>query len=310
MKHYLTRALSAMLAFTLAAAPITSYAAWEKEGDSYVYYEKDGTKATNTLKRSGDKYFYLDENGQIVKNCEREVNGKIYTFDERGACDVNNWRKAGTSADEITAKNQWTVDNYKTSTEFVAISGRQQYMNQKANPYVDNQTVQWINATYAILTRSNYHNIKAFGGTLKLNGTIFESAESDAFTEKKMREELVNFWGVTDRDTADIVLENLINAGSVTGSGWDYSRAVSNLGYYYLAGYYEEAEALNKALEIAKVIQTSFQSWDEFADSYLVGYEAWSGDTSGNRRTIYENLKNSKFNPYALDWNLELVKNW
>lgn len=310
MKKGLKTVFAAAMAISMAMMPVTAYAGWEKENDSYVYYEKDGTKATNTFKRSGDQWFYLDENGQMVKNCEREIDGKIYTFDERGACDRSNWRRAGTAADEVTAKNQWTLDNYQTSTEFVAISGRQQYLNQNINPYIDNQTVQWINATCAILTRSNTYNIKAFGGVLKFAGTSLGTAEDDVFMTNQVRKLLQTSWGVTDRQTADEVLENLIASGNETGSGWDYSRAVSNLGFYYVAGYYEETEALDKALETAKAIQTRFHSWDEFTDSYLSGYEAWSGDTSGERRTLYENLKNSKFNPYALDWNLELVKSW
>ena len=30
-------------------------------------------------------------------------------------------------------------------------------------------------------------------------------------------------------------------------TGWDYSRALSLMGYYYLAGYYSEQEALDKS---------------------------------------------------------------
>jgi len=33
-----------------------------------------------------------------------------------------------------------------------AMNRQQQYWNNKANPFKDNQEVQWINATYAILT--------------------------------------------------------------------------------------------------------------------------------------------------------------
>ena len=85
---------------------------------------------------------------------------------------------------------------------------------------------------------------------------------------------------------------------------------MSNLGYYYLAGYYVETEALDRGLEIAKEIQALYGSWDVFAESYLAGYASWSGDSSESRRQIYESLKQSSWNPYALDWNLPLEKSW
>lgn len=61
---------------------------------------------------------------------------------------------------------------------------------------------------------------------------------------------------------------------------------------------------------IARLIQTSFSSWDEFTESYLSGYETWSGKSGKFRREIYDGLKTSAFNPYAIDWNLELKKSW
>ena len=86
--------------------------------------------------------------------------------------------------------------------------------------------------------------------------------------------------------------------------------APSNLGFYYLADYYTEEEALDQALETAKKIQETFSSWDEFVEDYLEGYEERSGDTSGERREIYENLKDSQWNPYEIEWNLKLKKSW
>lgn len=310
MKRWRKIIATAILAVTMGSVSFTSFAKWEKDGDSYVYYEKDGTKAVNTFKVSGSQWFYLDENGYILKNCEREIDGKIYMFDEKGVCDRTDTRLPGTSADEITAKNQWRKDKYSDGGEFVAISGRQQYLNKIANSFMENQTVQWINATYAILTRSNTENIRAFGGSLKLDGIETGGADLDNSNREFKRKSLESSWGVTDRATADYQLEALLSSGENTGSAWDYSRAMSNLGFYYVAGYYTQEEALDKALETAKIIQTKFTSWDEFASSYLVGYEAWSGESQEERRTIYENLKASKFNPYALDWNLKLEKSW
>ncbi|MDE7013520.1 MAG: DUF1266 domain-containing protein [Kineothrix sp.] len=93
-------------------------------------------------------------------------------------------------------------------------------------------------------------------------------------------------------------------------SGWDYSRMASVLSSCYIAGYYTETEALDKALEAAKVIQQNFDSWDSFIESYMVGYEYWAGESSEERRGIYEDLKAAPDSPYSLDWNMTLEKSW
>ena len=93
-------------------------------------------------------------------------------------------------------------------------------------------------------------------------------------------------------------------------AAWDYGRAMSLLGYYYLAGYYTEEEALNKSLEVANTIQSTFDSWDSFMESYFVGYEYWAGDSSDERRGIYGDIKAASDSPYSIDWNITFEKNW
>ena len=98
--------------------------------------------------------------------------------------------------------------------------------------------------------------------------------------------------------------------GPDAAAGWDYSRAMTLLGYYYLAGYYTEEEALDKSLETAKVIQGTFDSWDSFMESYFVGYEYWSEESSDDRREIYEEIKTASDSPFSLDWGMTLEKSW
>lgn len=93
-------------------------------------------------------------------------------------------------------------------------------------------------------------------------------------------------------------------------AGWDYSRAMSLLGFYYLAGYYTEEESLDYSLDLAKDIQNHFDSWDSFMESYFIGYEYWAGEDSDDRREIYEELKSSSDIPFQLDWNMTLEKTW
>lgn len=98
---------------------------------------------------------------------------------------------------------------------------------------------------------------------------------------------------------------------------WDYCRALQLLGWYYVAGYYTEQETLDKSLEVATTLQQLYGSWDELAESYLVGYNYWSSDNPNDpdsataaRRKVYEAMKNTKDNPYSLDWNTKLEKTW
>lgn len=228
---------------------------------------------------------------------------------------------------------------------------------QKAEPVSD--TVKWINTTYAILTAANEGDIESIGGTTK--------NESSKEQVVKLLDE---WWGVTDRQSADETLNWLLTEGhrveftadlaeikeiglldvsrediikmntenniqvedgnrlltvvdaySKYGEhaidAWDYCRAIQLLGDYYVADYYTEQETLDKSLEIAKMLQQSYSSWDDLIQSYLYGYQYWQEDdaadqTSGTaqRRAVYDKLKEREDNPYQIDWNLELTKTW
>ena len=93
-------------------------------------------------------------------------------------------------------------------------------------------------------------------------------------------------------------------------SAWDYSRMMTILADSYLAGYYTKEEALDASLEIAKAIQNSYESWDQFMEGYFVGYEFWTFESSDERRAVYEELKSASDSPYNIEWNLPLEKCW
>lgn len=217
-------------------------------------------------------------------------------------------------------------------------------------------TVKWFNASYAILTELNDWDYTMFGG-MKAN-------EINKQLEIALLDE---WWGVTDRASADETLDWILTEGHRTGfaedmlyleeleseleeemldeervffyeylfdieedeaqyladsysmykeygenaiDGWDYCRALNLMGYYYIAGYYTEQEALDKSLEIAEQVQPMFGSWDELIDSYLRGYEYWAEESSDERRAVYEDLKTRDDNPFAVDYNTTLEKTW
>lgn len=178
------------------------------------------------------------------------------------------------------------------------------------------ETVRWFNATYALLTAINGGNTNIPGG--------FEASE---VMEQTMKEMLARDWNVSDRTSADEMFQWAMTEGhnqeaeNVYGENgikaWDYSRAMSLLGYYYIAGFYTYEEAMDKSLEAAQEIQNMYKSWDEFVYSYLLGYQYWSEDdpTDPNsqyakRRDFYEELKLQENGPFSIDWNLTLKKEW
>lgn len=93
-------------------------------------------------------------------------------------------------------------------------------------------------------------------------------------------------------------------------AGWDLGRAMNLFGWYYVAGYYTREEALEQSLVLGKHIQSTFASWDEFTESYLLGYEYWAEESSDERRAVYEEIKAAPDSPYNLDWNMPLEKSW
>lgn len=160
-------------------------------------------------------------------------------------------------------------------------------------------TLDWI------LTEGHRSDFKANMETLASDGFADVPAEDRVSV-------LVDTYGQEEEDAQIFAnaFDIYTNYGETAIDGWDYCRALSLMGYYYLAGYYTEQEALDKSLEIAQTMQPLFGSWDELMDSYLRGYEYWNGESSDERRSVYEDIKTRDDSPYAVDYNTSLTKTW
>ena len=214
-------------------------------------------------------------------------------------------------------------------------------------------TLRWFNASNSMLIYVNGWDYRLYGG-LEPNETSQEVA----------KQILDNSWGVTDKTSADEILDWLLSEGHRTEfveemeflvecgiaeeekeerasflyenfeiseedaqtfadwyneyeesgedvvSGWDYNRALSQLANFYLAGYYTLEEALDASLDVAKMIQGSFDSWDDYMESYFTGYEYWSEESSEDRRGVYEELQSAADNPFGVDFKTTLERSW
>lgn len=90
-------------------ASMLSYAAtgWAEENGQWVYYNGDGSKATDVFKKSGNGWYYLDSNGNMTKNSLVEDNDNYYYVDSTGAMVSNQWREIENEDSGDGAPDTW-----------------------------------------------------------------------------------------------------------------------------------------------------------------------------------------------------------
>ena len=64
--------------------------------------------------------------------------------------------------------------------------------------------------------------------------------------------------------------------GSKSILGWDYSRYICLCRWGYLIGYLSEEEAWQFIMEAARILQKTFDSWEDLGRNYLIGRQFWS----------------------------------
>lgn len=88
----LTTILSTAAILSLFSS-FASFAAvgWSGEGDTWRYYNNDGSYVTDTWKKSGDTWYYLDGDGKMALDTLIEDGDDYYAVDENGAMIKNQW---------------------------------------------------------------------------------------------------------------------------------------------------------------------------------------------------------------------------
>jgi predicted small lipoprotein YifL len=206
--------------------------------------------------------------------------------------------------------------------------------------------ILWINGTHAVLTVSNGHDVNLFGGTAPTAQVRADwVATLDAWWGIDSKEELLSViddltaglhnpryleevleYGLHEADEEELINELQSYEDEETAfylmlmfyayddfgqnaiMGWDLSRATQLCAQGYLAGYFDFEEALLKAFSIGKVIQQTFDSWEDFWESYFFGYYWWSQDMRQlfERMDMYDALTEDPNSPFNLDWMLSL----
>ena len=218
--------------------------------------------------------------------------------------------------------------------------------NDSSNLDVNAERILWINGTHAVLTLVNGQDVATYGG--ERPSSALERAQRTSLeqwwgiTNKEDLDEMVDdlvlglhnprfledaeYYGITEMseeefnyelqfvDSAEDVFffQKMHDAYTTYGDnaimGWDLSRATQLCANGYIAGYYTYDEAIEKSIDICIIIQATFDSWDEFWDSYMLGFAYWSEDESdyNSRMRILESLKQDNDSPLHLDWNLNM----
>lgn len=155
------------------------------------------------------------------------------------------------------------------------------------------------------------HNQEALALLKESGGT--DAADRSAFEAKLKGQNL-------DKETR-IYLLAAYDAWSAYGDGaiaaWDLSRVGTIMSFGYAAGYCTYEEAMDKTLEAAKKAQELYGSWKDFNMSYLYGYSYWaeeslddSESSAAARAALVKSMESKADGPFAVDWNMELKKEW
>jgi len=113
------------------------------------------------------------------------------------------------------------------------------------------------------------------------------------------------------RNQIAIVFKHYRALGDKSLKGWDYSRYVALCGWGYVAGYLSEKEAWDRIMPMARLIQKTFDSWEELGRNYLIGRAYWSlaqTQKSGDlyRRAVKQLCSRPNSPWIKLPWNLDL----
>jgi len=94
--------------------------------------------------------------------------------------------------------------------------------------------------------------------------------------------------------------------------GWDYCRYVSVCRWGYCVGYLSEAEAWERIMPVARALQSTFDSWEDLGNNYLIGRRFWSLQQTLREgeeyKKLLEKFRTDSDSPWVkLPWNLDLA---
>jgi hypothetical protein len=98
---------------------------------------------------------------------------------------------------------------------------------------------------------------------------------------------------------------------------WDLQRLILLSSLAYVCDYLAWEDSLDWCLKAGQKLQKLFHGWDEFMNCYLLGYCLWAEERlddeeseAHERLRAYEYYKKLRNNPWSIDWNHSLLREW
>lgn len=108
---------------------------------------------------------------------------------------------------------------------------------------------------------------------------------------------------------ARFVWENRHNFKNGDLVAWDFARLINVARQGYTAGYINEQEAWQYIAPAARILQSSYSSWHELSDNYMLGWRFWQNGAPLDAHYIrtFNWLKTDPASPWAqIAWNTPL----
>lgn len=117
-------------------------------------------------------------------------------------------------------------------------------------------------------------------------------------------------WDLTKFNRLKYVAANWEQYNSSTIRAWDLGRCISLCRWGYNVGFITEEEAWEKIFYFAKIIQSLYNSWEEYGYDYFVGRLFWASGFGeeeaylASTEPVYKKLLNSYWS--WIGWNIDL----
>jgi len=85
--------------------------------------------------------------------------------------------------------------------------------------------------------------------------------------------------------------------------GWDCARYICLCRWAYAAGYITEQEAWQEIIPLAKMLQDTFDSWEDLGLNYLIGRKFWSYEETINTGSFFEDAYQRLIDMKSSPWN-------
>jgi hypothetical protein len=88
---------------------------------------------------------------------------------------------------------------------------------------------------------------------------------------------------------------------------WDFCRYIALCKQGYIVGYLTEDEVWGYIMSAARLLQNTFDSWEDLGENYVTGREFWSQGQGNSARWYYQKLLKDPESPWEhLPWDFDL----